>query len=86
MILVDVFGNLSTNLPGECLPEETDRLQIQINGKDIRGITPTFGDAPEGTLIAVIDSSGALAISVVNGSAAEALQAKPGDKVIVLKN
>ena len=61
----------------------TNGLQVHINGKTIQGITPAFGDAPEGTLIATIDSSGALAISVVNGSAAELLHAKPGDRVTI---
>ncbi len=83
--MVDVFGNLSTNLPGERLPEELGGLKVHINGNTIQGITPTFGDASVGTLIATIDSSGALAISVVNGSAADLLQAKPGDKVAIEK-
>ena len=83
VVLVDVFGNLSTNLPGDRLQKDLDNLKVSINGKTIEGFTPTFGDAPVGTLIATIDSSGALAISVVNGSAADYLHAKPGDKVVV---
>ncbi len=85
VVMVDVFGNLSANLAGDLLPETRNNLQIYINGNTIQGITPAFGDAPEGTLIATIDSSGALAISVVNGSAADLLQAKPGDKVVIEK-
>ena len=83
VVMVDGFGNLSTNLPGNRLHEGTNGLQVHINGKTIQGITPAFGDAPEGSLIATIDSSGALAISVVNGSAADLLQAKPGDRVTI---
>lgn len=83
VIMVDGFGNLGTNLPANRLPQDADRLLVHINGKTIRGITPAFGDAPMGTLIATIDSSNALAISVVNGNAAEYLQAKPGDQVII---
>ena len=83
VVMVDVFGNLSTNFPGDRLPEELGGLQVCINGKTIHGITQAFGAAPEGTLIATVDSSGALAISVVNGSAAAYLKAKPGDKVVV---
>lgn len=83
VVMVDVFGNLSTNFPGDHLSEDLDGLQVRINGKTIQGITPTFGDAPVGSLIATITSGGALAISVVNGSAADLLQAKPGDKVVV---
>jgi putative phosphoesterase len=83
VVMVDVFGNLSTNLPGDRFPEDLNGLQVHINGQTIRGITPTFGDAPAGSLIATIDSGGALAISVVNGSAADLLQAKIGDKAIV---
>ena len=83
VVIVDVFGNLSTNLAEGLLPETRNNLQIYINGNTIQGITPAFGDAPEGTLIATVDSSGTLAISVVNGSAADFLRAKPGDKVVV---
>lgn len=83
VVMVDVFGNLSTNLPGIHLSNVMDKLTVHIREKVIQGITTTFGNAPEGTLIATIDSCGALAISVVNGNAGQFLDAQPGDKVIV---
>jgi|GEM_PF-9011 len=78
VVLVDVFGNLSTNLSAEALPEDLENIIININGEKIRGITYAFGEAVSGTLIATIDSTGSLAISVVNGSAAERLKVDVG--------
>lgn len=84
VVMVDVFGNLSTNLPAGWLPEDSAALAVQINGVTIQGITRAFGDAESGALIVTIDSRGALAISVVNGNAAEHLQADVGNQVNVI--
>jgi S-adenosylmethionine hydrolase len=44
----------------------------------------TFGDRPAGELIALFDSDDELAISVVNGNAAERLKVGPGAEVEVI--
>jgi S-adenosylmethionine hydrolase len=59
---------------------------ININGKLITGLVSTFGERPAGTLIALLDSSGSLAISLVNGNAAQILKAQVGNKIQVLTN
>jgi S-adenosyl-L-methionine hydrolase (adenosine-forming) len=82
VIHIDHFGNLSTNLSSKYLPKQ-GISRIQVNDQQIDGIVTTFGERPSGTLVALIDSSGSLAISVVNGSAQQVLKARLGDKVTV---
>jgi S-adenosyl-L-methionine hydrolase (adenosine-forming) len=77
---IDHFGNLSTNLTVNQLKNKKE-VVIDINGERINGLVTTFGERPVGTLIALLDSSGLLAISVVNGSAAERLHVHLGDTV-----
>ena len=77
---IDHFGNLSTNLNASHI-KSWKEVVVRINGRQIEGLVSTFGERPAGTLVALIDSSGSLAISVVNGSAAEVLEAQRGDKV-----
>lgn len=81
VIMVDVFGNLSTNLPAAVVPEAQDSVVVKIQNETIEGITRAFGDKPEGTLIATIDSTRKLGLSIVNGSAAEQLGAGLGTPV-----
>ena len=81
VISIDTFGNLSSNVTAQDLLQEDTSLEFFIQGETIHGITHAFADAQPGTLIATIDSSGALAISVVNGSAKEQLQAKVGTQI-----
>jgi S-adenosylmethionine hydrolase len=82
VIHIDHFGNLSTNLSDSHI-----RIQqpvIKIKDEIIRGISVTFGDRPKGSIVALIDSTGSLAICVVNGSAAQYLQSNIGDEVEIL--
>ncbi len=81
--LVDVFGNLSTNLPASALPDDLDKLTVTINNETIHGLTRAFADRAPGTLIAIIDSTNALGISLVNGNAAKELHAKIGTPVVI---
>ncbi|MDY6845717.1 MAG: SAM-dependent chlorinase/fluorinase, partial [Chloroflexota bacterium] len=83
VIMVDTFGNLSTNLRGDLFENNFGEIIVTIKGKRIHGLTLTFGDAKEGALIATIDSSSCLAISVVNGDASKVLGADIGDQVHV---
>jgi S-adenosylmethionine hydrolase len=86
VVMIDVFGNLSTNLPESALKGTGGNFRVKIMGETILGLTRTFGDVAPGTLIATIDSTGHLAISVTNGSAQERLGAKVGTPVAVLLN
>ncbi len=83
VVWVDSFGNLSTNLPQSVLPKN-DNITVKCLGRSIPGMNQAFGDATEGNLIAFIDSTGHLALAVVNGSAKERLRADVGTEVEVI--
>ena len=82
VVQVDHFGNLTTNIRPAHL-DGMGKVKIVIAQQEIRGISKTFGDGKPGDLIALIDSSNRLSICVVNGNAAEYLNAKAGDFVEV---
>jgi len=69
VIHIDHFGNLSTDLKSNHL-KASKVVKIEIKGQHIDGLVSTFGECPAGTLIALLESSGSLAISFVNGNAA----------------
>ena len=56
---------------------------ITLNQVSINGMIRTFGERPEGELVALFGSTGNLIISVVNGNAALRLKTKVGEKVEV---
>jgi len=83
VVWVDVFGNLSTNLPQEALSGIEQEIRIMVQGETIVGLSRTFGDAETGALVAIIDSTGHLAIAEVNGNAAKRLHADLNTPVTV---
>jgi S-adenosylmethionine hydrolase len=85
VIYIDHFGNLTTNLHTGHL-ESAKEVTISIKGVKINGLVSTFGERLPGTLVALLDSSGSFAISLVNGSAAQYLKVRVGDKVEVSIN
>lgn len=82
ILLCDAFGNLSTNLTTDELAGAQD-IEVFCQGERIHGLSETFGGHETGSLIATLDSSGMLSISVVNGNAAKRLAAGPGTLVAV---
>jgi hypothetical protein len=85
IIHIDHFGNLSSNIRQEHLGEPPqDSIQVHLCGVKIQGKVRTFGDRPTGDLIALYGSTGNLIISVVNGNAANRLNASVGDPVEVI--
>ena len=83
VITVDHFGNLGTNIMGDDLPERVS-LRVRIAGREIQGISRTFGERAPGELVALIDSDGALAVAIVNGDAAQVLGVQVGERVEVI--
>jgi S-adenosylmethionine hydrolase len=83
VILVDNFGNLSTNLTRQELVWVQPAI-VQIAGRQIHGLVNTFGDAQPGALVAMFGEADDLTIAVVNGSAAAALSVGAGEPVEVL--
>lgn len=71
VIAIDHFGNIITNIRESDLPQDAQESQVEVHlvGREIRGLARTYGDSPEGDLVALVGSSGYLEIAVVNGNA-----------------
>ena len=82
IIDIDRFGNLITNLSATQLEEvalgKYDRVNVQVEGVLIRGISSTFSDVRVGKLVAYIGSSNRLEIALRDGSARAYLGVKTG--------
>jgi S-adenosylmethionine hydrolase len=83
IIHIDHFGNLAADVRQEHLAEATVHT-VKVGGAVIEGLARTFGERPPGTLAALIGSSGNLEIALVNGSAAQTLNAQVGDPIEVI--
>ena len=83
VILIDHFGNLSTNLTRDHIGE-IGRATIQIGEKTIHGLVKTFGEGQPGELVAMLGEADDLVIAVVNGNAAEYLGVRAAQTVEVL--
>lgn len=82
VVHVDHFGSLATNITGALLPPGKP-IRVRVADQSIPGLVQAFGDAPPGSVVALIDSDGALAVAVVNGSAAQRLRVDFGEPVEV---
>jgi len=82
IIHIDHFGNIASNIMRSHLGE-SPAATIRICGVNIGGMVKTFGERQAGELIALYGSSGNLIVSVVNGNAAQRVDAHPGDPVEV---
>lgn len=82
VVAIDHFGNLSTDVTRAHLAS-MGNVQVHVAGQTIRGLVRTFGERPAGELIALYGTHDDLIISVVNGSAAERLNASLGDTIDV---
>jgi S-adenosylmethionine hydrolase len=81
--VIDIFGNVTTDLPASALQGRTDIL-LRLRGAEVDGISPSYGHRQIGELVAVVDSEDYIEIAVVNGNAAERLGARVGDEVQVI--
>ena len=78
---IDHFGNMITNFKEEDLPEDSEKLLIDINGHQIKGLVKTYANSKD--LCALLSSSGYLEIALPNGNAAEAVGASVDDAIQV---
>jgi hypothetical protein len=85
IVNIDHFGNLSTNINIDQLTKQ-EEVVIRIKNEEIIGVASAYGDHSVGTLIAILDSNDSLAISLVNGNAAQFLHANIGDKLELFQN
>jgi S-adenosylmethionine hydrolase len=89
VVAIDRFGNALTDLTTEALSaafgEDTpdERFEIQLFQRRILGLARSYGDAPVGTVVAILGSSGRVEIAQVGGHAAERLGIGERDPVRV---
>jgi S-adenosylmethionine hydrolase len=89
VMFIDRFGNALTNLTSGALEEAfgpgaaADRIEVSLLDRQIRGLAGSYGDAPVGTLVSILGSSGRLEISQVGGDAAVRFGIGEGDLVAV---
>ncbi len=81
--IIDIFGNLTTDLPAASLDGSQDVL-VRVQGHEIDGIVDSYGHREVGELVALVDSEYHIEVAVVNGSAAKRLGAQVGDVVEVI--
>ena len=82
---IDTFGNFATNLTQKEIGSSVN-VQVKYKGRKIQKMVRTYGGGRPGELIAMLNSSGYLAICLVNGNAAVKLHAQIGDKVSIQEN
>jgi S-adenosylmethionine hydrolase len=70
---IDRFGNCATDVPGEWL-QASAQWRFEVGQATIERVGMTFGDVADGELVALVDSTGYVAIAERNGNAAERLQ------------
>jgi S-adenosylmethionine hydrolase len=84
IVAVDHFGNLTTNLEATAIAGEVWReIDVTIGVATIRGISRFYSEHAEGSLLALIGSSGRVEIAVNGGSAAAQLGVGLGASVIL---
>jgi S-adenosylmethionine hydrolase len=89
VVFLDRFGNALTNLTSTSIAAafgEDARdalLEVRVLDRNIEGLSRSYGDAPVGTLVAILGSSGRLEIAQVGGAASDRLGIGEGDAVVV---
>jgi S-adenosylmethionine hydrolase len=85
VLLADSFGNLITDITSDMLPGPSESADVRVFCRShlVTGLSRTYGNSPQGTLVALVGSSGRLELAIVGGSAAAAIQAQRGDQVTV---
>lgn len=83
---VDTFGNILTNIESSHLERlEKDALvKVTLGNRTMSlPLVPTYASAPDKRPFLLLNSDGELEIAVREGSAAAALKAEPGQRIVV---
>ena len=88
VMFVDRFGNVLTNLTEHDLAARfpgvpPERLEVEAVGHVMQGLARAYADAPVGSIVAILDSSGRLEIAQVRGDASRRLGLAVRDDVRV---
>jgi S-adenosyl-L-methionine hydrolase (adenosine-forming) len=76
----DAFGNLITNLPGDLLKKNT-RVVVKLAQETEAQVVQTYGEAHQGTLVALVGSTDLIEIALVNQNASRLLEIGCGIQV-----
>jgi S-adenosyl-L-methionine hydrolase (adenosine-forming) len=82
VIHIDHFGNATTNIRHEQLPDPR-QLNVKVNRRTVGKLRRTYWDVAPGKPLALIGSSGLLEIAVRDGSASDDLNIRVGDSVML---
>ena len=90
VLLVDHFGNIALNVSRDELESVGvvigDRVEVRVGGQTYKlPFEETFGSVPAGRLVLHEDSFRSLTVAINQGRAAERLQARAGDPVVVAR-
>jgi hypothetical protein len=89
VVFIDRFGNALTNITEAALFETLGHelspahLRVTVLGRSIAGLSRSYGDAPVGTLVAIMGSSGRIEVAQVGGDASVRMGLGEGDPVRV---
>ncbi|MFI5371611.1 MAG: S-adenosyl-l-methionine hydroxide adenosyltransferase family protein [Candidatus Eisenbacteria bacterium] len=88
VVHVDRFGNVLTNvtladLEAAFVRVPRSAIEVVAGGRVIRGLAGSYGDAPVGSLVAVVGSSGRLEIAQSRGDASQRLGLSVRDEIRV---
>jgi S-adenosyl-L-methionine hydrolase (adenosine-forming) len=85
VMTIDSFGNLITNILADLLAGQPsdDRMHVVCGPHKTKGIYRTYGERPQGTLVALVGSAGRLELAIVGGNAAGRLGVAVGAPVVV---
>ncbi|MFM1997993.1 MAG: Adenosyl-chloride synthase [Planctomycetota bacterium] len=83
VVHVDAFGNLITNLPAAAWPRLQAAGRLRVGDHDVTTLVRTYGDAPAGSLVALVGSQGVIEVAVVEGRADTRLAVRVGAAVSI---
>ena len=86
VLFVDGFGNLVTNIPGDCLKAQIGGcLNIRMGGKTFPCISAScYADAEPGQMMVLVGSQSTYEISINQGSASSAIGVIEGDEIEIV--
>ena len=85
VVHIDRFGNLVTSIHAEALAPLGSKVAVRVAGRTVP-LVRTYGELRRGTPGALVGSSNRLEIAVNAGSAARALRAGRGTRVVVSRS
>ena len=87
IIHVDRFGNLISNISEDAFKSFIGNagFELHVAGKVITQLSPSYGEAKDGEIIALFDAFHMLEVSVKNSSCADALGAGIGTPIVIIR-